>query len=148
MTFPFAETEAYHQRAFKPIGATGAGNNEDQIVLMHLERKQMCVLDSSAGGPDRPLAIWSFLVQYMDKDGPLPDVPALAEYPNRTPGLGSWDEWKKGALRDPFLSWKAEWNSMPKALKEYAEEHGVDAMLAYRDRQQAEKAPSASRRTG
>lgn len=34
---------------------------------------------------DRLLGHWSFLVQFMDRDGPLPDVLPLKAYPNRVP---------------------------------------------------------------
>ncbi len=53
------------------------------------------MLTASITGIDTPLAYWSFLVQYINKNAPLPDVPALDEYPNRTQGLGTWKEWEE-----------------------------------------------------
>ncbi len=43
---------------------------------------------------DLALGFWSFLVQYMDKQAPLPDTPQLSQYGNRTKGVGTPEEWK------------------------------------------------------
>jgi hypothetical protein len=66
---------------------------------------------------DLPLGFWSFLIQYMDKSKPLPDIPSLKEYPDRDPGLGDFKTWRKkvakGEIIDPYVAWMAELNKHP-----------------------------------
>jgi hypothetical protein len=66
---------------------------------------------------DLPLGFWSFLIQYMDKSKPLPNIPFLEDYPNREPGLGDWDTWKenmqKGTIVDPYAVWLIELEKNP-----------------------------------
>ncbi len=66
---------------------------------------------------DVPLGYWSFLIQYMDKNKPLPDIPYLKDYPNRDPGLGDWDTWeekmKKDEIVDPYAIWLTELGRHP-----------------------------------
>jgi hypothetical protein len=66
---------------------------------------------------DVPLGYWSFLIQYMDKNKPLPDIPYLKDYPNRDPGLGDWDAWeekmKKDQIVDPYAIWLTELGRHP-----------------------------------
>jgi hypothetical protein len=66
---------------------------------------------------DVPLGYWSFLIQYMDKNKPLPDIPYLKDYPNRDPGLGDWDAWeekmKKDEIVDPYAIWLTELGRHP-----------------------------------
>jgi hypothetical protein len=66
---------------------------------------------------DLPLGFWSFLVQYMDKSKPLPDVQYLKEYPNKEQGLGDWKSWKRKAknreIADPYEVWKLELSKHP-----------------------------------
>jgi len=52
---------------------------------------------------DEVLGMWSFLLQYMKKDAPLPDVPDLEQYPNRTKGLGTWEEWELASRWPDFV---------------------------------------------
>lgn len=76
------------------------------------------LLELSASNTDILLGYWSFLVQYMDKSKPLPDVKKLSDYPNRDPGLGSWQEWeekeKQIDFTDPYIEWLRELESNPK----------------------------------
>lgn len=66
---------------------------------------------------DLPLGFWSFLIQYMDKSKPLPDIPFLKDYPNREPGLGEWSSWKKKMgtfqIDDPYALWLKELEQHP-----------------------------------
>lgn len=66
---------------------------------------------------DEPLGYWSFLLQYMDKNKPLPDIPLHEKYSDREPGLGSWKEWKELEKQpdfiDPFALWLAELEDHP-----------------------------------
>ncbi len=52
---------------------------------------------------DDAIGAWSFFVQFMDKDAPLPDHPALAGYPNRTKGVGTGQEWEKAKKQKGFI---------------------------------------------
>ncbi len=94
------------------VQSTSVGAADHTLSLVHLPTGLMCMLTASLGGIDTPLGYWSFLVQYMDKDAPLPDVPALNEYPNRTNGLGTWKEWEEAQRTrghiDPYYAWLAE----------------------------------------
>ena len=62
------------------------------------------------GDLDGALGHWSFLVQYMDKQAPLPNVGYLAGYPNRTDGVGPLDQWEeireRADFTDPYYYWK------------------------------------------
>ncbi|MEJ2464037.1 MAG: hypothetical protein P8098_20800 [Candidatus Thiodiazotropha sp.] len=66
---------------------------------------------------DLPLGFWSFLVQYMDKNKPLPNVQYLRDYPNKEPGLGDWKSWKRKIqnreIADPYEIWKLELSKRP-----------------------------------
>jgi hypothetical protein len=66
---------------------------------------------------DLPLGFWSFLIQYMDKSKPPPDIPFLKDYPNREPGLGEWSIWKKKMstfqIDDPYALWLKELEQHP-----------------------------------
>lgn len=70
------------------------------------------LMELSASGTDILLGYWSFLVQYMDKSKPLPDVKALSDYSNLDPGLGSWQEWEEKEKEidfvDPYIEWLRE----------------------------------------
>ncbi len=65
--------------------------------MLHLERFNS--LDAALGH-------WSFIVQYMDNQAPLPNVGWLTGYPNRTDGVGPADKWeekqKKPGFIDPY----------------------------------------------
>jgi hypothetical protein len=76
------------------------------------------LMELSASGTDILLGYWSFLVQYMDKNKPLPDVKELSAYPDREPGLGSWQEWEEKEKQldfvDPYINWLRELELNPK----------------------------------
>ncbi len=57
------------------------------LSLNHENPRQSILLTSTRDNPQTLAGFWSFIVQYMKVDGPLPDVPALYEFPNRTPGV-------------------------------------------------------------
>jgi hypothetical protein len=75
------------------------------------------LMELSASGADYLLGYWSFLVQYMDKSNPLPDVKGLSDYPNREPGLGSWQDWEEREKQidfvDPYVEWLRELERNP-----------------------------------
>jgi hypothetical protein len=75
------------------------------------------LMELSASSTDLLLGYWSFLVQYMDKSKPLPDVKGLSNYPNREPGLGSWQEWEEREKQidfvDPYIEWLRELERNP-----------------------------------
>lgn len=92
---PFEEWEAITRFYYTQIGSP---TYEIFVRNTHIP---YIVLIGVAGTFDQVLAMWSFLLQYMKKDAPLPDVPDLEQYPNRTKGLGTWEEWKwKSRLPD------------------------------------------------
>jgi hypothetical protein len=76
------------------------------------------LMELSASSTDILLGYWSFLVQYMDKTKPLPDVKKLSDYPNLEPGLGSWQDWeereKQLDFEDPYIDWLRELELNPK----------------------------------
>jgi hypothetical protein len=47
---------------------------------------QICIFNTT-DSPNVLVGYWSFIVQFMKPDAPLPDVPALNHYPNTTPGV-------------------------------------------------------------
>ncbi len=81
----------------------------------------------TVGSNDLLLSYWSFLVQYMDKTKPLPDVPWLHDYPNRTKGWGTTEEWearkKSPNFIDPWHEWEAIVSQNPKLDSNYYIEH-------------------------
>jgi hypothetical protein len=99
------------------LGPTVAGETHHLLILVHINTGQGPILDDWMFGIDHPLGVWSFIVQYMDKNGPLPDVADLHHCANRTLGLGTWDAWEKGEGRqgqvDPYYEWLAELNEDP-----------------------------------
>ncbi len=123
--YPFAECEGRISRSARRTGAS--------CHMLYLYHPQLgCeYLFESISGIDLCLGYWSFLVQYMDKNAPLPDVPQLEQYPNRTPGLGSWEDWKRKAKApnffDPFYQWEAELNRNPKLDIAYYWAHPEEA---------------------
>lgn len=84
-------------------------------------------LMQTVSGKDLLLGYWAFLVQYMDKTKPLPDVPWLRDYPNRAKGWGTMEEWEelKGEpdFIDPFYEWEAIIKKNPKLDSNYYMEH-------------------------
>jgi hypothetical protein len=85
---------SYNLYLFHP--RTGAVNLSDNAIL--------CL--------EYLLGYWSFLVQYMDKSAPLPEVKSLEGYAGQDKGLGPWETWGARATQtgfiDPFLEWQKE----------------------------------------
>lgn len=123
--YPFSECEGRISRGTRSTGAS--------CHILWLYHPQIGVrhLFESVSGIDLCLGYWSFLVQYMDKNVPLPNVPHLQHYPNRTPGLGSWDDWKRKSEEpgfvDPFYQWEVELNKNPRLDIAYYWDHPEEA---------------------
>jgi hypothetical protein len=100
------------------LGPTVAGESRHLLIMVHRLTGHGPILENSVLGIDRPLGVWSFLVQYMDKDGPLPNVPELAHCQNLTNGLKDDDKaWFEpngyGSRSDPYYEWLAELKANP-----------------------------------
>ena len=63
------------------------GMRVSRLILVNRETGHVINLYSTRETPQTLAGYWSFIVQYMKKDGPLPDVPLLHDYPNTTPGV-------------------------------------------------------------
>ncbi len=118
---PFDECEGRLSRS------PGAGGAPGHRLVMYHPTIGLLYLNESITGIDSPLAFWSFLVQYMDKTKPLPDVPWLQDCPNRTKGLGTMEEWearkKSPDFIDPWYEWEAIISEDPKLDSNYYMEH-------------------------
>jgi hypothetical protein len=83
----------YQERAYDEFQGTIKnlksifGKRKSMLALIHKDRKQSVILIRTTANPQSLAGFWSFIVQYMKEEGPLPDVPALYQYPNRTPGV-------------------------------------------------------------
>jgi hypothetical protein len=96
------------------VASTSVGAAEHNLSLVHLPSNSTWILYSSMGSIEPLLGYWSFIVQYMDKNAPLPDIPDLEQYPNRTIGLGTWEDWKKSVRKsDPYDEWLVELKKDP-----------------------------------
>jgi hypothetical protein len=100
------------------LGPTVVGESRHLLIMVHRLTGHGPILENSVLGIDRPLGVWSFLVQYMDKEGPLPNVPELANCPNLTDGLKESDkDWFEqdgyGGRSDPYYDWLAELKANP-----------------------------------
>lgn len=94
--------------------STNTGIPHHVLSLVHRPSYKLWHLHTNVVGTETLLGFWSFLVQYMDKEGPLPDVPELATYPNRTKGLGTWKEWEENyRTSDPYSEWLSELKANP-----------------------------------
>ncbi len=92
---PFDEWEAITTFHYTQIGSP------TYRLFIRNTKIPYIVLVGASSTFDEVLGMWSFLLQYMKKDAPLPDVQSFKKYPNRTKGLGSWEEWKwKSRLPD------------------------------------------------
>ena len=92
---PFEEWEAITTFHYTQIGSP------TYRLFIRNTKIPYIVLVGASSTFDEVLGMWSFLLQYMKKDAPLPDVQSFKKYPNRTKGLGSWEEWKwKSRLPD------------------------------------------------
>lgn len=63
------------------------GKRRSILALQHRDQQQLIQLALTRDNPQILAGFWSFIVQYMKPGAPLPDVPALHEYPNKTPGV-------------------------------------------------------------
>jgi hypothetical protein len=107
---PFWESEAYLVSAPNQMGLM-----RHMLLIKHPNKGSFMVTEGS--DIDWPLGYWSFLIQYMDKSKPLPDILSLKHYPNREPGLGDWKSWQekqdKGKIADPYAVWLAQLQKHP-----------------------------------
>jgi hypothetical protein len=107
---PFWESEAYLVSAPNHMGLM-----RHMLLIKHPNKGSFMVTEGADS--DWPLGYWSFLIQYMDKSKPLPDILSLKHYPNREPGLGDWKSWRnkqeKGAITDPYAVWLAQLQKHP-----------------------------------
>lgn len=96
------------------VQSTYSGIPRHALSLVHRPSYKLWELHTDLIDTDSLLGIWSFLVQYMDKEGPLPDVPELKDYPNRTQGLGTWKEWEENyRTPDPYSQWLVKLKANP-----------------------------------
>jgi hypothetical protein len=102
---PFWESEGY-----LIVSPNQMGLMRPTLRLIHPSAGSFVIVEGSEY--DLPLGYWSFLIQYMDKKKPLPDVPFLEKYPNKEPGLGDYESWKeklkKDEIVDPYAIWLTE----------------------------------------
>jgi hypothetical protein len=107
---PFWESEGY-----LVTSPNHAGLMRPTLHLQHPSKGSFVIVEGAEY--DLPLGYWSFLIQYMDKSKPLPDVPWLEDYPNKEPGLGDHKSWKekqkKDEIVDPYAVWLTELGRHP-----------------------------------
>lgn len=64
------------------------GRRRTRLVMEYQKSgQQICIFTSSDATNNMMVGYWSFIVQYMKPDAPLPDVPALNHFPNTTQGV-------------------------------------------------------------
>ncbi len=121
LEIPFVECEGRISRNVRSAGAPC-----HMLWLAHPKLGPM-LIEESVAGIDFLLYYWSFLVQYMDKTKPLPDVPGLSDYSNRSKGVGTREEWearkKSPNFIDPWYEWEAIVSQNPKLDSNYYMEH-------------------------
>ena len=119
---PFKSKPRYHAPWTEFAGRimltpTNAGTPRHELHLFHIPSGKGNFICSSAYEVDLVLSVWSFLVQYMTKDEPLPNVPDLKSYGHTTDGLGTVEEWLKISNRpgfiDPYYAWLDEVKAEP-----------------------------------
>jgi hypothetical protein len=107
---PFWESEGYLVNSPNQMGLM-----RPTLHLQHPSKGSFVIVEGAEY--DLPLGYWSFLIQYMDKKKPLPDVPFLEKYPNKEPGLGDYESWKeklkKDEIVDPYAVWLTELERHP-----------------------------------
>jgi len=107
---PFGECEGYLVSAQNQMGLI-----RHMLMLVHPSLGSFLLTEGT--DLDISLGFWSFVIQYMDKNKPLPDIQLLEEYPNREPGLGEWSIWKKKMgtfqIDDPYSLWLKELEQHP-----------------------------------
>ena len=63
------------------------GKRKSWLVLKNQTNNHKIRLCYTYGSPQILIGYWSFIVQFMKKDGPLPDVPELHQYPDKIEGV-------------------------------------------------------------
>jgi hypothetical protein len=63
------------------------GKRKSWLVLKHKTEKYKIRLYYTYDSPQELIGYWSFIVQYMKKNAPLPEVPALHQYPDKLEGV-------------------------------------------------------------
>lgn len=76
------------------------GKRKSWLVLKHKSEQHKIRLYYTYGSPQELVGYWSFIVQYMKKDAPLPAVPALYSYPNKIEGVASSTSFAKLSVID------------------------------------------------
>lgn len=82
----YHEMSFWESEAYLVSGSNYMGLICHMLFLFHPSGKSFMVTEGV--DYDWPLSYWSFLLQYMDKSKPLPDIPSLKKYIDRDPGLG------------------------------------------------------------
>lgn len=63
------------------------GKRKSWLVLKHKDEHHKIRLYYTYKNPQELIGYWSFIVQYMKKSAPLPEVPALHQYPDKIEGV-------------------------------------------------------------
>lgn len=63
------------------------GKRRTRLVVEHPKSGLQICIFSTTDSANVLVGYWSFIVQFMKPDAPLPDVPSLNHYPNTTPGV-------------------------------------------------------------
>lgn len=63
------------------------GKRRTRLVIEYQKTGQQVCVFMTSESTNMLVGYWSFIVQFMKQDAPLPDVPALNHYPNTTPGV-------------------------------------------------------------
>jgi hypothetical protein len=81
-------TDSYDQFQAKLLHEINIfGRRRTRLVIEYLKTGQQICIFSTTDPTDVLVGYWSFIVQYMKPNAPLPDVPTLNHYPNTTPGV-------------------------------------------------------------
>jgi len=106
----YHEMTFWESEAYLVSGSNQMGLMRHMLFLFHPSGQSFLVTEGA--DYDWPLGYWSFLLQYMDKSKPLPDILSLKKYPGKEPGLGDWKTWRKKIAKreviDPYLVWEAQ----------------------------------------
>lgn len=111
----YAPWSEFTGRIILTSSSVGAARHE--LLLMHIPSSKGWFLDASILDVYGLLGYWSFLVQYMDKSQPLPDVADLSKYGETSAPLGYWKDWetleRSKGFSDPYYEWQAEVKQNP-----------------------------------
>lgn len=111
----YHEMAFWDSEAYLVSGSNQMGLIRHMLFLFHPSGQSFMVTEGA--DYDWPLGYWSFLLQYMDKNKPLPDILSLKKYPDKEPGLGDWKSWKekiaKREVIDPYLVLEAQLEKHP-----------------------------------